>query len=75
MDSPDRDFLHSVISVALAVAPRSVKEAFAERALPQSEVAQRQLAAAVTDAVTESFEVSRRAQPPLGRGVPTRPGE
>jgi hypothetical protein len=73
MDGPDRDFLRSIISVALVVVPRAVKRVFAERAMRQSEIAQRQLAAAVTEAVTDAFDLSRKPLPPPGRNVPTRP--
>jgi hypothetical protein len=73
MQVGDRDFLRSVISVALAVMPRAIKRAFAERALPESEQAQRQMAESVTDVIANCFDFTRKPPPPPGRGVPARP--
>jgi hypothetical protein len=71
--SADREYLRQVVAVALAVAPRAVKKAFADRRDAFHEQAQRQLSQAVADAVLQTFIVEPKPLPPPGPGVASRP--
>jgi hypothetical protein len=71
--SADWEYLRQVVAVALAVAPRAVKRALADRRDADHERAQRQLSQAVADAVLQTFIVERKPLPPPGPGVASRP--
>lgn len=69
MDQALREHLRVIISVAIALEPRAVKKAFADRFSGREQEAQKQLSQAAADAVLTSFEVrmkpSEAAQPSL----------
>jgi len=68
MDDALREQLRTHISVALAVAPKSVKRAFIDSTNPGQQAAQRALSQAVADYVLGAFEVSlKRAPTKLGQ--------
>jgi hypothetical protein len=73
MDAHFRERLRLVIATALAVAPRSVKRAFADRYDAGQQDASRKLSLAAADAVLRVYEVAEKPLPPPGRGVPARP--
>jgi hypothetical protein len=73
MPTDIREQLRIIIAVALAVAPKRLKQAFADRYDAKHEAAQKHLSAEAADAVLQSFEVSPKPLPPMGQGVPARP--
>ncbi len=68
MESVLRERLRLVISVALGVAPRSVKKAFADRYDPKSEEASRKLSQAAADAVLRVYDVTEKQHSVHGAG-------
>ena len=73
MDAGFRERLRLVIATALAVAPRAVKQAFADRTNAKEQEASRKLSQAAAEAVLRAYEVAEKPLPPPGRGVPARP--
>jgi hypothetical protein len=73
LDAADREYLRQVIAVALAVAPRRIKRAFADRTDKDHDAAQRHLSQSAADAVVQCFDLQRKPLPPPGRGVASRP--
>jgi hypothetical protein len=71
MDAALREYLRIVISVALSVAPKAVKRAYADRYAETHEAAKRQLSQTAADAVLQSFEVERKPEA-LGPGPHSR---
>ena len=63
MDQATRDHLRVVIAVALAVAPRAVKRAFADRCDADHHSARRELSHAAAEAVLQHFEITRKPDP------------
>ena len=73
MESALRERIRLIVATALAVAPASVKRAFADRTHAQQQEASRKLSQAVADAVLQVYEVAEKPPAPPGRGVPARP--
>jgi hypothetical protein len=72
MDSVLRERLRLVISVALGVAPRTVKKAFADRYNPKPEEASRRLSEAAADAVLQVYDLAEKQHPDRGAGAQYR---
>src|SRR5688572_7242884 len=66
MDSAFRERVRLTIATALAVAPRSVKKAFADQFDAQQQEASRKLSQAVAEAVLQVYEVVEKPLPPPG---------
>jgi hypothetical protein len=71
MDAALRECLRIVISVALSLAPKAVKRAYADRFDETHEKAKRQLSQAAADAVLQSFDVELKPEG-LGPGPHSR---
>jgi hypothetical protein len=72
-NAADRDYLRTVIAVALAMVPRRVRQDFADRNIMVRDAAQRQLSEAAADAVLQCFNLERKPLPPSGTAVAARP--
>jgi len=76
MNSTLKERLRLVIAVALSVAPKRVKRAFADRHDPTTQDASRHLSEAVTEAVVRAYEVKPKPPCEIGAGALYRgPGE
>ena len=73
MDAAFRERVRLTIATALAVAPRAVKRAFADRHDAGQQDASRTLSQAAADALLRAYEVTDKPLPPPGPGVPARP--
>jgi hypothetical protein len=62
MDAALREYLRIVISVALSLAPKAIKRAYADRYDETHEKAKRQLSQAAADAVLQCFDVERKPE-------------
>ncbi len=69
MNTRLRERIRAVVAVALAVPPRRIKLAYAEKNALKSDHAQRQLAEAVTTAILRGYDLVEKAKRDDGAGA------